>query len=178
MKHFLLLIALLLTGCARQKIINGIPNFNTVGPGVYRGAQPLQGGWAVLKSLGVTNVVKLNLESEGSDAEAVALGMTVQRFPITTEQQIFGNGLDAIIPKAVAAINPGTFVHCGSDSRTRSELDARFNTQGGQDRTGLVCAEYRILTGWSKADAEKEMMANGFHPELLGLLHYFKESTP
>lgn len=151
---------------------HGIPNFRSVDAGnrIYRGGQPKDASsWAYLASLDVTRVLKLNTETEGSDRLGDRQGLFIVTFPITTEQQL------GIVPmldvnQAVGAILPGTFIHCGSDDRTRSQLDADFNLQGGQDRTGLVCACYRVRQmGWTKEQAEKEMLNNGFHKALHGL---------
>jgi hypothetical protein len=106
-------------------------------------------------------VVKLNPEKEGSDAGALALGMTVQRFPISFEQQMVGNGIETIVTKAAAAIGPNTLVHCSH----------------GQDRTGVTVALYRINSGWTKSNAEIEMKNLGFHEELVGLWGYWCEDV-
>ncbi len=151
-----ILLIPLLVGCTAGNVTHGIPNFAVVKPGIYRGGQPNANGWSYLKSLGVANVVKLNPEYEGSDELAQALGMTIYVCPITIEQQM---GLHQLWAATVDAdvcymLHPNTFVHCSH----------------GQDRTGLIVACYRLMVdGWSKADAEKEMLAHGFHKELRGL---------
>src|SRR6266404_4596560 len=90
---YAILLALALLGCSTAPtfVRHDIPNFRPVpdDPGVYRGGQPKSpAGWAYLQSIGVSNVVKLNLESEASDSDARALGMTVNYFPIDTVHQI------------------------------------------------------------------------------------------
>ena len=40
-------------GPQTSEVVNGIPNFREVAPGVYRGGQPTTAGWAFLKSKGV-----------------------------------------------------------------------------------------------------------------------------
>jgi len=165
-----------------------VPNFAVVDAkiGVYRGAEPLSGGWNYLVSLGVSNVVKLNTEAEGTDAQATAIGMKVNRFPFTTEEQLVGplddakvKAFDVKVKAAVAAITAGTFIHCGSDSRSdTNSLAFRFGTQGGQDRTGLICALYRVKTGWTKPAAEEEMLRMGFHKSLHGLHEYWEKASP
>lgn len=138
-----------------------LPNLALVSPGIYRGGQPTKAGWKRLKDLGVTNVVKLNLASElvkgeAQDTVGEELGMRVQRFPLDVGDQLDPleyNEANRIVNKAVGAIGPGTYVHCTH----------------GEDRTGLVVFRYRLKHGWSKADAKKELMAHGFHRELLGL---------
>lgn len=161
------LIYLLFCGCSTSPVTHGIPNFAQVEPGVWRGGQPTSEGWAYLKSLGVTNVVKLNLESEGSDAQAKVLGMTVWQEGLNLRQQL---GLETI-PKdwfeniIVALPAKGIYIHC----------------EHGQDRTGLCVAIWRIKLnrdGWLKADAEKEMLAHGFHKELHGLWEFWEHYPP
>lgn len=188
MRLALILSLALMCGCKTDSLtalknrdgvgFKGVPNLATVdGDSVWRGGQPTEDGWHFLENLGVTNIIKLNTEAEGSDEYAEWAGWTINRFPITLEQQWFGTGLKEIIPKAVAAIRPGTYVHCGSDARTRSELDKWLGTQGGNDRTGLVIAAYRTKTGFTKAAAEKEMIQHGFHKVLHGLWDYWQDEV-
>ena len=59
-------------------------------------------------------------------------------------------------------VAPGTFVHCAH----------------GQDRTGLVVAVYRVRHGWTKAQAQAEMLRLGFHPTLLGLWQSWVDVVP
>jgi hypothetical protein len=187
MKLSILLFTLTLAvcGCSTHPTVHGIPNFAPVDPTnhIYRGAQPAGAeGWTYLKSLGVTNVVKLNLKSEGSDDLAEKLEMRVCYRPITIESQV-GWPPDArltneYIDGTLAVIVPGTFFHCGSDKRTRSKLDRELNSQGGQDRTGLICGCYRVRKqGWSKARAQQEMESFEFHKELHGLWDFWEDEV-
>jgi Tyrosine phosphatase family len=177
----LLSLSLALCGCKFAPSSNGVPNFAVIDPTtrVYRGAEPLPAGWQYLASHGVSNVVKLNTEAEGTDAPATALGMKVNHFPFTSEEQLSGPLDDAKVKAAVAAITAGTFIHCGSDSRSdTNSLAYRFHIQGGQDRTGLICALYRLKTGWTKQAAEDEMLKMGFHKFLHGLHEYWENASP
>lgn len=149
--------------CSSVSKTHGIPNLAQVEPGVWRGGQPNTQGWAWLASQGVTNVIKLNTEGEGSDAGAEALGMTVMRLPITFSQQI---GLTTIPPDifdaALATVAPGIFCHC----------------ERGQDRSGLFVGLYRVKReGWTRKEAQKEMELHGYHAELVGLSRFWREST-
>ena len=177
----LLSLSLALCGCKSAQSSNGVPNFAIVDEkiGVYRGAEPSPDGWKYLASIGISNVVKLNTAAEGTDAPATALGMKVNPFPFTTEEQLLGPLDDARVKAAVAAITAGTFIHCGSDSRSdTNSLAYRFGTQGGQDRTGLICALYRVKSGWTKQAAEDEMLRMGFHKSLHGLHEYWEKRSP
>ena len=153
---------LLLVGCASvpTTTTHNIPNFRVVdvSKSIYRGGQPSDtNSFVYLKSLGVTNIVKLNTESEGSDEEAQNYGMKVIYDPIFTSEQLLHTPMWKV-DMAVTNIVPGTYVHC----------------EHGQDRTGLVIADYEIKNGKSKANAEKEMLADGFHKSLFGLWECFE----
>jgi len=65
-------------GCATRPVANGVPNFAEVSAGIYRGGQPNEQGWQFLRSLGVTNVVKLNREMADTPQD----GMTVYSIPL------------------------------------------------------------------------------------------------
>lgn len=151
--------SLLVTGCASQHIkppVHGIDNFGEVAPGIYRGGQPNADGWYFLKTLGVTNVIKLNTGSEGLDPKGA---FKVQQFPIPLTDQLIFEPSKNLVANAVYAIGPNTFIHCSH----------------GQDRTGLIIGEYRVrVCGWTKAAARAEMMAYGFHPLLFGLERFWE----
>jgi protein tyrosine/serine phosphatase len=136
-----------------------IANFAVVDPGVYRGGQPsTSADWSYLKSIGVTNIIKLNTESEGSDAGARALGMHVTYIPVSLWRQFYGGPNFQTMSNTVAKLQPGTFIHCTH----------------GQDRTGEFCGCIRVWQdGWSKQTAWCEMRAYGYHPILLGLTHFW-----
>jgi hypothetical protein len=162
-----ILLGLVLVGCSTVPtfVIHDIPNFRPVpdDPGVYRGGQPQsQVGWAYLQSLGVSNVVKLNLESEASDDDARALGMTLNYFPIDALHQRQLKPDRQAVSNAVAAIKPGTYVHC----------------KHGWDRTGLIVGCKRVWRdGWAKTNAWNEMLANGFDSTLHGLTDFWQNDV-
>jgi len=145
-------VALGICGCATSGR-QAVPNLAIVAPGIYRGGQPTAEGWQAIMALGVTNVVKLNAESEGSDAEAERLGAVVHRLPISGWEQMCAGVPQSRLEAACELLTPGTYVHC----------------LHGQDRTGLVVASYRVRSGWSHREAEAEMIRLGFHPLLVGL---------
>lgn len=153
--------SLLLAGCATRAAINGIPNFGTVEPGIYRGGQPEAWAWGYLRALGVSNVVKLNLESEGSDTGAKACGMRVAYVPISTSQQLLGP-MQYQVWIASTNICPGTFIHCTH----------------GRNRTGTVIGAWRVWhCGWTKAQARAEMGRYGWGDSLPGLKWFWREKV-
>lgn len=143
-----ILLGLALVGCSTVPtfVSHDIPSFRPVPdhPGVYRGGQPKSpAGWAYLQSLGVSNIVKLNVESEASDGDARALGMTVNYFPIPTLHQLLLKPDRQAVSTAVTAITPGTYVHC----------------KQGQDRTGLIVGCKRVWQdGWAKTNAVRDVV--------------------
>lgn len=131
-----------------------IPNFALVqGELIYRGGQPeTERDWEYLWDSGVTQVIKLNLDTEGKDIVPAKVGLF--KCPINKiEQLIIGPDRQTIID-AVEFIRDNTFIHC----------------QHGQDRTGLIVALHRVKScGWTNKMAQDEMLVHGFHPALLGL---------
>ena len=124
--------------------VEGIPNFAQVNAGcnIWRGGQPSTlSAWHFIQSLGVIRVVKLNQIDEGSDAEAMRMGLHVYK----TQS----------IERAIQLMNHGdTFVHCTH----------------GRDRTGAVCIAFRIEhDGWTEKRATEEAERYGYRAELVRL---------
>ena len=125
--------------------VQGLPNLYKVCDNLYRGAQPTTGGFEELKKLGVRTVIDLR-ESDGNQARMAELGLTYEHIPMTA----FRVKDDHVVQFLRIAGDPGRapiFVHC----------------QRGADRTGLMCAIYRIaFQGWTKEQAIAEMTQGGF----------------
>jgi hypothetical protein len=140
-------------------MIHGVPNLAQVESGIWRGGQPTAEGWSYLKSVGITKSVKLNV---GKDALAESNGISVVYLPIDWAEQTIWKPQRSTVELAVHSISNGTFVHC----------------LHGQDRTGLIIGVYRVeIEKWKKEVAEREMLTNGFHKELLGLWRYWEEDV-
>jgi len=123
-----------------------LSNFHQVTTNLYRGAQPNKRGMAELKAMGIKTVMNLrSLHSD--DDEARGLGLKLQRLHMkpwhSEEEDVVG-----FLKVAANTNNYPIFVHC----------------QRGADRTGLVCAMYRVVfEDWAKADAIQEMKEGGFN---------------
>ena len=159
--HLCWIVVLLTFGCQTPRPqTNDVPNLAVVDAqlGIYRGGQPNLAGWGILHSLGITNVVKLNLNSEGIDYPEDGI---VNRYPINRTQQFVTGPDTKEVWAAVHAMVPHTYVHC----------------LHGQDRTGLVVGCYRLEHGISKTTAEQEMLTHGFHTELTGLWRWWNEEA-
>ena len=130
---------------AEQMQVQGLPNLYRVSADLYRGAQPKAEGLKELKKLGIRTVVNLR-ESSANQARLAELGLVYERIPMTA----FFVGDDDVVRFLQIVGDPGNtpiFVHC----------------RRGADRTGLMCAIYRIaLQGWSKDEAIAEMTQGGF----------------
>ena len=138
----------------------GLPNFHKVSDTLYRGAQPTAEGFRQLAALGVRTVV--NLRSVHSDEHALG-GEPLRREHISFKTW---HAEDEDVVRFLKIVtntnNAPVFVHC----------------QHGADRTGTMCAIYRMaVQGWSKDDAIKEMTAGGFgyHTVWKNLIQYLRD---
>lgn len=126
----------------------GIEKFQKLDDNLYRGAQPGAKGFKELEKLGVRTVV--NLRTGHSDEEALAGTSLAYR-------NIGMNVWDIDEPDVIA------FLKLVSD---RSKGPFFVHCEHGVDRTGFMCAIYRIVVqGWSKEKALKERRA--FKPHLI-----------
>jgi protein tyrosine phosphatase (PTP) superfamily phosphohydrolase (DUF442 family) len=138
----------------------GLPNFHKIDDGLYRGAQPTAEGMKQLKEMGVRTVI--NLRSFHSDRDEIGdTGLAYEHIYMKAwhpEDKEVVRFLQIVTDKARRPV----FFHC----------------QHGADRTGTMCAIYRIaIQGWSKEDAVKEMVEGGygFHGIWQNLKKYIDE---
>ena len=131
---------------ARKIEVAGVPNCYEVTPSLYRGAQPTAEGMAHLQALGVRYVVSLRFmrsdrhELRGTGLKSLDVGMVP--WHATTPEVV------KFLKAVTNTNNLPAFVHC----------------EYGADRTGLMCAMYRIaVCGWTKPAAIAEMKQGGFH---------------
>jgi len=134
------------TSWAQPVKLDGVPNLHKVSDNLYRSAQPTAKGMKNLKQKGIETVV--NLRSFHSDRDEIGktgLGYEhiymkawhPERKEIVRFLQIVTN------PKRTPVL-----VHC----------------LHGADRTGTMCALYRIaVQGWPKEEAVREMTEGDFN---------------
>jgi protein tyrosine phosphatase (PTP) superfamily phosphohydrolase (DUF442 family) len=129
--------------------LEGVPNLYKVSDTLYRSAQPTEQGFANLKKMGIKTVV--SLRAFHSDKNLLGdTGLTYEHISFKTwhpENEDIVKFLQIANDKTKQPV----FVHC----------------QHGSDRTGTMCALYRIsVDGWTKEQAIKEMTEGGFgfHP--------------
>ncbi len=147
-----------------------IDNFGKIDDDYYRGAQPDGHDYADLAALGVKTVIDLTRNGrENERAQVEQQGMTFVRIPLTTSER----PSDAAVRQFLSLVNDPArqpvYVHC----------------QGGQHRTGVMTAVYRMTKyGWTEDRAYQEMKHYKFetfwgHPELRKFVHdYYEKLTP
>lgn len=123
----------------------GLPNFHKVSDDLYRGAQPTAEGMKELEKLGIKTVI--NLRSMHSDRDEIKdTALAYEHINMTT-WNIEDKDVMRFLQIVADPNRTPVFVHC----------------QHGADRTGTVCAIYRIaVQGWSKDEAIDEMTKGGF----------------
>lgn len=135
----------------------GLPNFFKVSDSLYRGAQPSAEGFRQLKKLGIKTVISLRAYHSDT-ALAAGSGLVIEDIHFNAwhpENEDIIRFLRLLSDKNRQPI----FVHC----------------QFGADRTGTMCAIYRIVVeGWSRDEAIKEMTRGGFrfHGAWANLVQY------
>jgi protein tyrosine/serine phosphatase len=134
------------TAWARSLNHPGLSNFYEVTTNLYRGAQPTAKGITELHAMGIKTI--LNLRSYHSDHHLVSSGdLKLARLHMK--------------PWRAADEDVVAFLKIVSNTNT---LPVFVHCQRGADRTGMVCAMYRIVEcGWTKEAAIKEMKEGGFH---------------
>jgi protein tyrosine/serine phosphatase len=139
---------------------DGLPNLHRVTDALYRGAQPTEQGFRELRKMGVRTVV--SLRSFHSDRKLI--GAT----PLAYEHiymKAWHPEDEEIVRFLRIVTDPArqpVFLHC----------------QHGADRTGTMCAIYRVVVcGWTKDEAIKEMTEGkfGFWEKWQNLVKYIRE---
>ncbi len=124
----------------------GLDNFHQITTNLYRGAQPTARGMAELKAMGIKTVVNLRTLHSDKD-ELVGVDLKQGRLhmkPWHAEEEDVVRFLRIIADTN----NLPVFVHC----------------QRGADRTGMLCAMYRMtMCDWTREEAIREMRAGGFN---------------
>ncbi len=140
--------------------IEGVPNCHKVSENLYRGAQPSDEGMKQLKKLGIKTVVNLRtFHSDNDELKDSNLDDELIRMqPWRPEDKDVVRFLKIVTDPNKTPV----FVHC----------------QHGADRTGTMCAIYRIaVQDWTKDEAIEEMTKGnfGFHSIFENLVKYIRE---
>jgi len=123
----------------------GVSNLYRVSEGLYRGAQPTAEGVRQLKAMGIKTVV--NLRELHSDREEIGDTPLAQEQIGMTPWDPDDDEVVRFLRIATDEARTPVFVHC----------------QRGSDRTGFMCAVYRmVVEDWSRDEAIAEMTQGGF----------------
>ncbi len=125
--------------------LEGVPNLHKVSDTLFRGAQPSAEGMKNLKTMGIETIV--NLRSFHSDRDKIKeTGLAYEHIY-----------MKAWHPEDKEAVR---FLQIVTNSKRTPVL---IHCQHGADRTGAMCAIYRVaVQGWSREEALKEMTEGGF----------------
>lgn len=130
-----------------------IENFAQVGDGVYRGAQPDAAGFRALADMGVKTVINLRAKHDDTE-EASRHGIDVVTIPLSAGLSLDPPTDDDVSSFFKVVLDPArrpVFFHCAE----------------GKDRTGTMCALYRMeVDGWTPEKAHEEMVAFGWHDSI------------
>ena len=144
---------------AQPTRIEGVPNLHRVSKDLYRSGQPTAHGMKNLKALGIETVV--NLRSFHSDRDEIGdTGLGYEHLY-----------MKAWHPEHKEAVR---FLQIATDPKRTPVL---VHCQHGADRTGTLCALYRIaVQGWTKEEAIREMTEGGygFHEVWRNLLNWIQ----
>ena len=119
-------------------------NCYRLSPELYRSGQPGGDGFKALEKLGLKSV--LNLREYHSDAdEAEHTGLRLYRIKLAAGKVTREELMDCLL--VISSAPKPVLVHCWH----------------GSDRTGIVCAAYRIvMQGWKPEKALEELMDERF----------------
>ena len=124
----------------------GLSNFYKVSDRLYRSAQPTSEAIAKLEEFGINTVI--SLRSFHSDRKKIGNAALVY-------EQIHMKAWHPVEEDVVR------FLRLVTDE---SQGPILVHCQYGADRTGVMCAVYRVaVQGWTKEDAVKEMTQGGYH---------------
>jgi hypothetical protein len=161
-------------GCSPTSYQHGVPNLTQVDTNVWRSGQiTTQEGWAYIAKIAAgrhVHIIKLNFDSEGSDALAIQRGFDIVALSIeprgdqdvwddlrsayTTPDSRVVTQIDTLLSSAASSPQDFYLVHCTH----------------GQDRTGYIIGRHRVLhDGWTKSRAYVEMLDHHFHAALHGV---------
>jgi protein tyrosine/serine phosphatase len=140
--------------------VPGVPNLHRVNDDLYRSAQPTAEGMKNVQALGIRTVIDLRAGDE--DADRIR-GTTLESADFSLRAWRINQDELVRVLRRLGKKEDGPFlVHCAH----------------GADRTGVVCALYRIVyQGWSRERAIEEMTQGGygFHKVWKNLVRYVRE---
>lgn len=143
--------------------VAGVPNLHRVSQNVYRSAQPTAEGMRNLEAMGVKTVVNL-------------------RYFHSDKQEIAGTHLRSIeVPNLTWAPDQRRIDELMAVMQDTRHGPVLIHCQHGADRTGSICAIYRMrVQHWTADAALQEMTAGGYnyHPIWSNLPTWVRSNGP
>jgi protein tyrosine/serine phosphatase len=142
---------------AQPVAATALKNFHKVSDGLYRCAQPDKAGMRELEKLGIRTVI--NLRDNHDDLEE-ATGTRLRLLQVEM---------------SVWEVEPERLARVLALLREKEHGPFVIHCQHGSDRTGLMCAFYRVVEqGWKREDAIREMREGGygFHKLLVNFVRH------
>lgn len=144
--------------------VPGPPNLHRVSKGFYRAAQPSAEGFRQLERLGIRTVISLR---QTVDDIPLAAGMPLDLHRVPMKSRYVAEQNQTKVVQALQLLYQGlkvgpVLVHC----------------HHGADRTGLICALYRVLSqGWTREAALDELIHGGYgyHPIWANIPRYIQQ---
>lgn len=137
-----------------------VKNLNRVTPQLYRSAQPDAAGMRDLEKLGVKTVVDLrDLNDDRNEARDTKLRLHRVKMDAWHIE-------DEDVVQALALL------------RRKGDGPFLIHCHHGADRTGVVCAMFRLVEQrWSRGDAIRELKDGGygFHKTWVNIPHYLQK---
>jgi len=126
----------------------GLTNVARVAPGIYRGSAPGAKGLDSLRKLGIRTVVNLRHYHGVREAQACrGRGIDYVRIALASRDAPRDRDVRRFLELVADPARHPVYFHCWR----------------GKDRTGVMCAAYRIVCcGWGVDEALSEMKAFGF----------------
>jgi len=161
-----LLVVALVTGAAdvardpaaRLEATPGLENVGLVASGLYRGSAPTREGVRTLKMMGIKTVVNLRHYHGSREGDwCREEGLDYVRLVLASSDAPRDEDVREFLKIATDPARRPVYFHCWR----------------GKDRTGVMCAAYRMaVEGWSFDEANREMEAFGFFPGWRDLRRY------
>lgn len=143
-----------------------ISNLAEVEPGIWRGQIPTRADLKELKGKGVKTVIDLQDEERHTwreEKDAKSLDLKYFNIPMRRSKAVDMEAFKKFLIIASDPANKPLYVHC----------------HGGQDRTGVMLALYRVeVDGWSHDKAYDEMLKHGYHRMFYRLKRSLYEYKP
>lgn len=139
--------------------VPGVRNLHKITEQLYRCAQPTPEEMATLEKMGIKTVINLrDIHNDIEKAQATRLRLLHIEM---SAQDIETERIARVLALLRETEHAPFVIHC----------------QHGADRTGVVCAMYRMVEqGWSRDDAIQEMREGGygFHSVWINIVRYLR----